>query len=533
MDRDRLANFMTVTAGIGMLILRLWLTVPACPAGEPGRAPIAGDEYDQAIMLMGRVATASSSGEHHSLIRGLRQLKDPALAPLFAALTQSENRTIRINGLLGLAEVSEPARLDMSRVSRIDSIRDRAEVIYEAMQLDLAGADEMRQLLEWPDVDESTKVSAMSVLVHLGHAIPVERTRRFMEQSDAVGVRTWAALLLNQLGETSMSPKEIMAMLDELPTSIRHRTITTILNALYQFPFAGAGPWCEELLSAEQKWPGADFQIIATLLKLDVEAGLVAWLKAYQEANGLSDHLRLALARLDAAPTKGTPQDWQAAVDSETELVSALGRMGQALTGRGSIADAAVRLIALHHVPSTQWLFQFASDEDTTADVAIPILEAMINDTLEDGSALNGRLEVAWRAADLLLGLDSDRVLRIRERATQGQRRLTEEAILLGALGTNNPKSMTLVEGVEEWPSTRAGSLALLIEARYADQLDADDLARLSLVFRGAGSVSPGFQIQAAWLYIKHTGREREAMAQILSEVARSLATNRTPPTQP
>ncbi|NOG54343.1 MAG: hypothetical protein HND57_08445 [Planctomycetes bacterium] len=504
--------------------------LPTRVAGPLAATAEAEDEFDQAVRLMGRVAVATSGGEHHYFIRGLRQLKDPALATLFGALAQSENRTIRINGLLGLAEVTDPPRLDMTRVSRIDAIRDRAEVMYEAMQLDLAEANELRQVLEWSDVDETTLISTMTVLVHLGNNIPIERTRELMEHSDSAGVRVWATLLLSHLNEVTMPASDIVAILDELPPSLKRRTVTTILGALYQYPFSGAAPWCAELLNLEPGWPGAKFQIIATLLKLDPMAGVKVWEQAYAEAGGLSDQLRLILVRLDAAPTIGSPQDWQAAADSDTELVAALGQLGQALTGRASVPQAAVRLIGLHHIPSTQWLFQYASDEDTTADVATPILAAMIEDTLEDGNSLNERLEIAWRAADVLLGLDSDRVVQIRQRATKQQRRLTEEAILLGSLWTVNPEALALIEEVDQWPSTRAGSLALLLEARYADQLDADDLSRLSLVFRGAGSVSPGYEIQAAWLYIKHTGREREAMALILSDIASHRAGRANPP---
>lgn len=60
----------------------------------------------------------------------------------------------------------------------------------------------------------------------------------------------------------------------------------------------------------------------------------------------------------------------------------------------------------------------------------------------------------------------------------------------------------------------------MIIKARYAESLTDDELYRLSLTSRGGGSVSPAGEIQAAWLYLRRTGQQGQALAAILSDLS-------------
>ncbi len=64
--------------------------------------------------------------------------------------------------------------------------------------------------------------------------------------------------------------------------------------------------------------------------------------------------------------------------------------------------------------------------------------------------------------------------------------------------------------------SRRAESLALLLLARTAQgPLDAETLRALGTVAAGGGDLDPTLQVQAAWLFVRHSGRGEQALAQL------------------
>ena len=54
--------------------------------------------------------------------------------------------------------------------------------------------------------------------------------------------------------------------------------------------------------------------------------------------------------------------------------------------------------------------------------------------------------------------------------------------------------------------------LALLLRARWSDDLSAQDWSRVSQIVAGVSSLDPTLRIQLAWLYLKHIGREGDAL---------------------
>ncbi len=64
----------------------------------------------------------------------------------------------------------------------------------------------------------------------------------------------------------------------------------------------------------------------------------------------------------------------------------------------------------------------------------------------------------------------------------------------------------------------RADSMALLLIARYAEDLEEGDLRQLGLIAAGGGRVSEGLRVQAAWLYLKHSDSIEPALSRIFDE---------------
>jgi len=474
------------------------------------------DYFDRAVTALRQATRPTTDGTHHLMLLGLRQLEDPELIPLFSAISQSSSRTIRINGLLGLAEVSESGTLDTWRMARLESHRERGEVLFESLNLELRKAQQLQEILDWPDLEDAMEISVLSVLTSWDQPVDREEIRRLMTESDSADIRTWAGLLLMHLGETE-GIDEALSAINELPASMRRRTLSSIFTALRAYPLSGISAWIERIARSPDETDAVRFDAIHTLLYTDVSLGQALWSDSYLQTNGLANQLRHVLSILAVADTV-SPDVFKPVISDQTPLLQRLGQAGSVIASGSNSVDACLAVIQQHHAQSTDWVFEYA---DTTApqSVAVQILPVLIEDTMIDGSAMSVRLENAVKASDALLLHDPDRLQESLRKARSAGQHTPEEAILLGASWSVNPTAMGLIQSFNTWSSKRAGSLSLLIRARYEDSLNQDDLHRLSLIFRHAGDVSAGYEAQAAWLYIKHLGRTGEALNIIAAEI--------------
>ena len=64
----------------------------------------------------------------------------------------------------------------------------------------------------------------------------------------------------------------------------------------------------------------------------------------------------------------------------------------------------------------------------------------------------------------------------------------------------------------------RADSMVLMLIAKHADTSDDDLRRQLGTIAAGGGRVSELLQIQAAWLYLKHSGSLEQALGRLFSE---------------
>lgn len=474
------------------------------------------DLFELATLMLLRTSSPRVDGEHHQLLRGLRQLKDPDLAPLFNVLSQSDDRTIRINSILGLAEISDNGKIDVMKLSCIDSYRERGEILLEAINLDLIGHEQYLQILQWPDIDDSMLISVYTVLISMNENVATDPLRKLMLESDSPGIRVWAALLLNHL-DASAETESAINSINELPEMLRKRTIISILLAVRRHPITGISNWAVELAQNQNESADTRFEAITTLLKINPQTGQELWLNSYKSTTGLVDKLRHVLVLLDVVQNVSA-DTFTPVIKEENELLQLLGQTGAAIAAGSDGVELCKSLIGQHYKHSSNWVLQYAQNTENK-QTAISLLDALIDDTMDDGHAMNDRLEVGCRAADTLLSLDASSLKSLLHKAHSQQRRLTEEAILLGALRSINPEALQIITDIDKWTSTRAGSLALLIKARYTKALNNDDIYRLTLIFQRASGVSPAYEIQAAWLYLKHIGRSREALTTVIAEI--------------
>ena len=92
-----------------------------------GLAPTAAQSLDpaarSAVHLLRQSTQASNDGLHNALLRSIRELRDPALAPLYSYLLASPHEILKLHGILSLAEVTNPRRINLTQVMTIKDVR--------------------------------------------------------------------------------------------------------------------------------------------------------------------------------------------------------------------------------------------------------------------------------------------------------------------------------------------------------------------------------------------------------------------------
>lgn len=494
----------------------IFLALAALNCLVPGSGTAwADDRFDDAVRALLKATTVRATGEHILLLSSLRQLRDAELQPLFSSLSQVRNPTVQINAVLGLAELSRNRRVDTWKLSQIKDARFRALAIIQARDEDLIGAPELREILAWPDLSEDLRVYVLLLLVSLGETVDSAALTTLMTEGELPGTRAYAALALCHLGQPEGTGEALKA-LDTLPPLVRDGAVREMLGTVAYMKLRGAATWIRGLLAVGDLGPTAESIALRTLLTLDPVGAAPLWQEHYRNADNVGHQVRLALMLLEQA--RSVPAELFSACAAEpNELLSAIGTIGRLVASGQSAVEECVALIGRRYPPASAWVLEHARTLE--APQASTLYAAVIDDSLEEGPVLNDRLELARMASVELLRIDGPALRRSLDLAGARQRRLTVESILSGALTAASPDALTLIEGIDKWVSTRSQSLALLIKARYAESLSEEDLYRLSLVYRGGGSVTPAGEVQAAWLYLRRTGQQGQALAALLSNL--------------
>ncbi len=482
------------------------------------------ERFDRASRLMREATRFRPDGMHLRLLRGLRQLHDPNLKPFFVTLFTEDNPSIKVHALLGAAAISDPPRIDTWKLSQLQEKAELQRAAFgEALSSQFVGVEELKAILDFPNLDDAMKSVVMLNLIGMGEPPSTESMRALMQSTNSPIVRARAALGLLHLGETE-GCDEALASVDDLPRSIRREAITNLVGLVHAHRLQNCNDWLQLLLQAEDMSISLRLGVVRDLIQLDAEAGRAAWHSLYLSSDGLAHKIRSILMLLTVAD-QVLPTDFDVAMHDNYPLLVAIAGTGKAIASKSTAVDECLHLISFRHPISSAWVLDHARTiSETESDDAIQITSALIRDAMQDGPSLEERLELALLSSSLLTRLDADRASGLLQEADQGRKRLVEEAILAGAWQSRSPNALILVNQTDHWLSTRAGSIAAIIKARQTEvgQLTPDDEYRLSLAFGGAGHVSAEYQVQAAWLYLRHTGQEGPALATILADVSKS-----------
>ena len=497
------------------IILAL-LCTQALASGQLSYADKDEDTFDSAVFLLKSCTRVSRDGRHNMLLRALRHLADPELAPLFDSLIASPYTPLRIHGFLGAAECDPKRELDLVRLASLSDPSEQAQIVSAAMDSDLLTANQARQIIEWEGMDNAIKVLAAAQLINEGgfdkRQIPAEAL-----ESENPARRGLALALLAQSGDDAALLRLENLELPENPR--RDRVRQMLLIAAMGHELDRLGPWALRISQEEGATRKLRLFALKTALRLKAPNASEVWRAQFGEAEDVTGRQRLALMALDLSPWLDA-EFFGPLLASGDPLVSQLGRTGHAVASKKGVAHEAQALIDMNYPIANSSVLRYARNHADDADAAA-ILTALIQ-AYDNGPnrGRNQRLDDAVSATQLLFERDPTRATEFLRPILASRKAdpLLAQGILLGLIRCGTPEPHKVVQGLDPFKSRPARNLALLLEARFGQGLSADALEDLGLMVRGGGLRQAALRVQAAWLYLRITNQIEPAMEKAIGQ---------------
>src|SRR5687768_13024350 len=238
---------MLIAAGAAGAALALDQADPVAGASErAGPGALAAPAPDLLVAQIRAALIESTDQRLDVLLRALRRVRDPGLRPLFAQLAASNRPILRVHGILGMAELESPGRIDMLLVKRLPDPREQLVVLGEALRAGMLPPEQLGDVARWPGLDPTLVVLVLGRLERAGVAVEPAAFDAFMIPPDPMpegGVDPMPALLatLERLQQASASPgvpAPETGVLDDLltapPSAERERIAVILLEYIRQ-----------------------------------------------------------------------------------------------------------------------------------------------------------------------------------------------------------------------------------------------------------------------------------------------------------
>lgn len=487
------------------------LLVALLGAGGPGDRGF-GDELDRVVAELEKATVQQADGRHLVMLRALRDLRDPLLRPLFTHLTGNGNPVIQINGILGLAELSDPPQVDPFLISRLGDERARYLAIRHSIESDLLSAEQMQAMLAWNDLQDAPRVLLLAELSKRGVQPDVAALETLATNND-LSISGLASALLVQIGRTQAFEayrSRIAALSDSKQLQVK----IWACEDLARYNLTKLVDWIDELLRADPVDSSLAIAGTGAALHLDPTRGLAIWERMLGPEPTLTARVRYGRLLLEFVDRTPIPPRYFERVRSDDALPRSLAELGIAIHSGNNRLAAMIELINLDHWPSASRTLELAATLPERERVQL--YEHVIRRSDEPGPRRDERIELAIRAVGPLMKIDPEALRRLLADAPDDE--LRQEAMLLGMLASDAPVAGSIARTVPRRGFSRADALALLLIARHEPTLSAADLEGLRLIGEGGGRLSPAHQAQAAWLYTRHLKRSEQAVARILAD---------------
>jgi hypothetical protein len=495
------------TAGlsVGVLMLGALGAFPASAQAQYG--PV--DPYDSSLRVLRETLQSPNDGQQHAAMLALRELKDSASRTLLERMLNSDDWSLRVDSVLGLAELNDGQLIDPAVIESLPRPSDREVALSAALALELIDAARLEAILAWPDLLSSQRVMLLARQRRQG-GTPDADTLATLLDSKTPEVAGLALSILLDLGrpaaETAEVESRVREMIAALPPRTRSAAVAQIAEATSAERLAGAAPFIASLIALPELAGDAKARALGSLLVLSPEHGYPVFAAEVE-----ADRSQLALLRqaaiLLASGVRAPDAEWRR-VRNGDPLLETIADAG-VLLSRSDDAAAFEKLVGLRHRVAMRAALEGArrlgpSSERALGLACVAFLEAAPRDL---APAL---AEPTMRALARLAIVAPEELEQPLARASESRER--QDALLLVLAAAGSPEAAR-VASTARGRATRLGeSLIALLRARSADSVAAEELQLLGQIAGGAVAVDPAIRTQAAWLWLRHSNRTAEAI---------------------
>ena len=487
------------------------------PAATGGYDEI--DAYTTAIRPLKAALLGSNESVQHAAMGALRQLRDPALGALLEKLRTGERWTLRVDSVLGLAELAPDRRIDLGLLEQLPGERDREAAIGAVIGLDLADAAQLRAMLEWIDLTPAQRAHIAAKLRKRGGiADPAALLRLAGSKSPEIAGLATAVLLDQKAATAAQQALKCREQLLALPPNQRSAAAAQIAEACLAHGLAGASDFVATLAALPALTDDGRMRILGSLLVLAPEKAYPVLAKGLDAETVAVRRLPYA-ALLVASGARAPASEWNR-LKGGSELLDAIAGIGLSLS-EGSDAGAYARLVSLEN----RVLLRAALDGARRLGESHERLlgRECLAFVLKPGPtppALSETLLVALCRHAELAPEDFRTPL-----ADPDLDQPTRDALLIALLNAGT-REAAAVAAVARGRATRLGEGHIaVLNARHAAKIPAAELDELMRVAGGAANAPAPVRVQAAWLWARHAGRLDEAVAELSAQQPQSGAT--------
>lgn len=482
-------------------------------------------------------------------LKGLREVRDPAMLPFFAQLSINPSSQLRAHGLLGLAELEPQRGLDLLAVSRISDQRLQGVIVSEAVAAGLVGDETRSELTSWASLPKRVRLDLAAACASRSRPFDVNGIQAMLSSTD-VFTAVAAAVVLKQVGAAMVASDMAirtraagLAQGDGAPAA-------ELADFVVDHNLTSAGAALQT--AAGSLNPGAAFDAVSAAILLttpDSPAAVSAALARLDIAVPLAERTAFAVRLLDVMMRLGkrTPRAVLAEMGSDPDpLIKAIAQVGEAFQSGEGVGAAGAALARRGNPPTVAWALRCAAERhwQDAGLIRSAVIEGVAKRS--PGSAIEPQLaEMATVAAASLCDDDPRALDRPLAEALSAADGPLVRIILEGALrGSNSGCGALVRQGAFEprpagpWPSAEAAALALLVAVRHQEftAVPVERIERLTAIARGemgGSGLSPVVRAQAAWLALRDSGEDRVALTRILSDLPAPSADTPVPAVPP
>lgn len=496
----------STAAGFLALLFAALLLLPCASAHADQTA-----YKNSAIRHLRKAVTPQRDESHLTRLAALQRLSDESLEELFLSMVEHDSWQMQVYAVLGLANLSDDGNVTPWLITQLDPLA-RNEILAISIDEKKLGPDQARTLIEWEGLEEPNRLALLAYLKSLGEPLEASDIEAMLDSSNEKVIAA-ALLILTWLGEEEAVDR-INGIIAELPESRQFDILMTLVMFIERYQIEEAASWLDVLVTSNRmdgRFPELIQPGTATLLTIEPTAGIRHWKEWVGPSPKRRDQITAALMLLQVGAQPDPTQIGQ--LDDKDELVRTILNAADAVGSESKESpQRLIELYDLNHLRSTviiPGVIKTLPDEQQKV-----VLNHFLDRLSVDSENPMNRM-LAIEATERLLTLDPDSLLRrLQEAEDDGP---LQESMLFGILQHRNPEAIESVRPIKQIGLSLPDSLALLIIAREADELTETQKRNLGLIASG-GVLSEPLQVQASWLYLKHTDQLDDAMPQLIKQ---------------